>query len=475
MLRNRLNQTLTGSLLLIASLVIVGCRPYGGEKVAEYEPNLVYAYQLGERSEQSFDEPLQQTTQAVHDLFGTPDEPKLPEFLTELDEDVAAVINMDHVMTASGPPNAEGRGLYRKHCATCHGVTGNGRGPTAALLNPYPRDYRLGRFKFKSTPIGTKPAKSDIAYVIKNGIPGSSMVKIPELTDEDIEALVDYVVFLSWRGEVERSLLLEASFLDFTDPEEPEAIYTPALKDSADEDDQELWEEQWELVQDFVLEAGENWLDAEDSVAEVPERDETVVPDTFEQVLVAMQSESDSPVKQSVLRGKDLFLSEKAACAKCHGKEGKGDGTTDDYDEWTKDWTQKFNLDPLNEELHVPLIARGALPVRKVAPRNFHEGIFRGGDTPEKLYQRVALGIEGTPMPAASVGPDQIWDIVNFVRSLYDPTLNPQVPSTQASMPSDDEETAAQRGDVAASETQDIAIEPKALNRNTATQDFATK
>ena len=29
--------------------------------------------------------------------------------------------------------------LYREHCAHCHGISGDGVGPTAVFLNPYPR------------------------------------------------------------------------------------------------------------------------------------------------------------------------------------------------------------------------------------------------------------------------------------------------------------------------------------------------
>ena len=79
-------------------------------------------------------------------MFGTPDEPvALPE--TGLDE--------AKLQLAAGPVRSDivGRknGLYREHCVHCHGITGDGMGPTAAFLNPYPRDYRPGKFKFKST------------------------------------------------------------------------------------------------------------------------------------------------------------------------------------------------------------------------------------------------------------------------------------------------------------------------------------
>ncbi|RMF43350.1 MAG: cytochrome c [Planctomycetota bacterium] len=392
--------------------LLAGCERTAPTAAVQFEPNWVYAYQIGQRSEQSMDQALVEVESALEELFGTPDVPKWPAVLTE-DEEYADLVSMEHLMAASGNPSEPGRGLFRKHCAVCHGITGNGRGPTAALLNPYPRDFRLGKFKFKSTPIGSKPTKDDLFHTIQTGIPGTTMVKIPELTEQDIAALVDYVIYLSIRGQVERSLLFEAGELVYADGE---SLYDPSLKET----DPEAFEEQWEIIEDYVLDEADAWVEAEDRVKEVPERDRAVVPDTTEELLARI-AQGDSTILASIERGRELFLSEKASCSKCHGKEGRGDGQTNDYDDWAKEWTKKFGLDPEDEASQIPLIARGALPVRKVAPRNFEEGVFRGGSTPEALYQRIWLGIEGTPMPAAAVDPQDIWDLVNYVRSLYKP------------------------------------------------------
>ena len=56
--------------------------------------------------------------------------------------------------------------------AGCHGVTGDGQGPAAQYLNPPPRDYRLGQFKFTSTPRGSKPRREDLARIIRRGAKG---------------------------------------------------------------------------------------------------------------------------------------------------------------------------------------------------------------------------------------------------------------------------------------------------------------
>jgi hypothetical protein len=149
------------------------------------------------------DEASKDSTWVVETMFGTADQPKLPNVVTE-DEELAAIVSMDRLMRASGPADAEGRGLFRKHCVICHGVTGNGRGPTAAVQSPYPRDYRMGIFKFKATPRGSKPTRDDLTKLIAGGIAGTAMKRIPELTEEDIQSLVDYVIYLSWRGQHER-------------------------------------------------------------------------------------------------------------------------------------------------------------------------------------------------------------------------------------------------------------------------------
>ena len=323
-----------GYIAIISLVFCVGCRSESESVAVQFEPNLVYAYQIGQSSEQTMDQAIAESQQALEELFGTPDEPKLPEFL-ESDEALAALLSMDHLKAASGAADQEGRGLYRKHCANCHGVTGDGRGPMAALINPYPRDYRLGKFKFKSTPIGTKPTKEDIAFRIKHGIQGSQMVAIPELSDEDIAALTDYVIYLSWRGEVERNLFRECMDLFFADGD---SLYNPALKDSEDEDDQLMYEDQVYFLEDTVIRIAENWSDAQEEFMEIPERDSSLVPDTAQEVATAVKDLPDSEIAASVARGHDLFISEKAACAKCHGKDGKGDGQTNDYDEWSKDW-----------------------------------------------------------------------------------------------------------------------------------------
>jgi mono/diheme cytochrome c family protein len=330
--------------------------------------------------------------------------------------------------------------LYRVHCARCHGITGNGRGETAALVEPYPRDYRPGIFKFKSTDRGSKPLKEDLARVIKHGIAGSSMVaeyQLPDgtvgpLPDDQIAKLVDYVIYLSIRGEVERAMLDEAAME--LDLEAGDRLVDPTLKTS----DVEAFEEQWSLVTDVVEEVAGSWLDAEDAVVEVEVPDDLPVPASYEELNEMLAGDQAEALKQSIDRGRELFVGTVASCSKCHGVSGRGDGQEADYDDWTKDWTVRAGLKPDDEKSLTPLIARGALPPKTIKPRNFEEGVFRGGSEPEDLYRRLIQGIAGTPMPAVTLVEGQleerdVWHLINFVRSLkkVDETQSPETPAAE--------------------------------------------
>ncbi len=117
----------------------------------------------------------------------------------------------ERLQAAAGPigGDAEGNqwGLFRRHCAACHGTSGDGAGPSAAVLNPYPRDFRNGVFKYTSTAGGAKPLRDDLLRTFRQGIPGTAMPSFCKLPDREIEALLEYVKYLSIRGQTELYLL----------------------------------------------------------------------------------------------------------------------------------------------------------------------------------------------------------------------------------------------------------------------------
>ena len=65
-----------------------------------------------------------------------------------------------------------GRNIFLHMCVYCHGEDGNGGGTATDYLYPWPRDFRKGIFKFRSTPTGTLPKDEDLYRTIINGVPG---------------------------------------------------------------------------------------------------------------------------------------------------------------------------------------------------------------------------------------------------------------------------------------------------------------
>ncbi len=95
---------------------------------------------------------------------------------------------------ASQPP---GRVVYERHCAACHGVTGDGNGPAAVWLYPKPRNFSAGQFKIKSTPGQSLPTDDDLFQSVTRGLPGSSMPSFAYLTVRERGDVVQYVKHLT--------------------------------------------------------------------------------------------------------------------------------------------------------------------------------------------------------------------------------------------------------------------------------------
>ena len=97
---------------------------------------------------------------------------------------------------AAGDP-AAGKKNFDTLCFTCHGSTGEGNGPAGAALNPPPRNFAKGDFKFDANKDGKAGEDADLHLVIKNGAGAyggnPSMAPWGHLSDKDIDDLVAYV------------------------------------------------------------------------------------------------------------------------------------------------------------------------------------------------------------------------------------------------------------------------------------------
>ena len=95
---------------------------------------------------------------------------------------------------------ARGRNIYLHMCVFCHGKDGNGGGTATNYLYPWPRDFRKGIFKFRSTPTGTLPRDEDLYRTIVKGVSGTSMPAWEDaLSPQDTWALIKIIKSFSPR------------------------------------------------------------------------------------------------------------------------------------------------------------------------------------------------------------------------------------------------------------------------------------
>jgi mono/diheme cytochrome c family protein len=101
---------------------------------------------------------------------------------------------------AADPATLAGWPLYDRFCLACHGVRGDGNGPAAPWLDPLPRDFTAGWFKWGGTADAHAPARSALADTIRWGAPGTAMHAFgASLGDAQIDQLVEVVrAFAKW-------------------------------------------------------------------------------------------------------------------------------------------------------------------------------------------------------------------------------------------------------------------------------------
>lgn len=318
--------------------------------------------------------------QALDAMFGTPREPEVrlvPDTLS---------VQLEQDLKLGAHTLAEGSRLYRLHCLHCHGLTGDGHGPTAKWVNPHPRDYRQGLFKFQSVSqldkSDRKPRREDLYRTLEQGVEGTSMPAFNLLRSDELEALISYVIHLSIRGEIEYATLRNGY------------VYKDGHLVAKSED---VPDPVNDLLPPLATQIAEKWLDAQSKDAEI-------VPGAYP----FNESDPDYTKKmgESVRRGQAIFLADEAklkqyfpgkvanvkaaSCVACHKDYGRQ--VNFKYDAWAT----------------------------LVRPANLTTGVYRGGRRPIDIYYRIHSGINGSGMLmlGKNLEPDQIWDVVNFVRIL---------------------------------------------------------
>ncbi len=108
---------------------------------------------------------------------------------------------------------------------------------------------------------------------------------------------------------------------------------------------------------------------------------------------------------EAIARGRHVYR--RADCAKCHGDEGRGAGSS-----------------------AAELRDSAGWPIRA---RDLTAGIFKGGADPVDVYRRISIGMNGTPMPsfAATLSPAERWDLTYYLLSLARPGAYEMVKQTR--------------------------------------------
>jgi mono/diheme cytochrome c family protein len=257
-----LNTLITRTLLSVAlpAMTLAGCRPVAA-------PQFTPSAAVTALDDEAADDEERQLYRGLQDQIS---KELLQRAGTPLSPLVIGDANADRSQLWRGAD------VYATRCQQCHGVNGDGLGAQALFLNPRPRDYTKGIFKFTSTPYGAKPRRSDLIQTLRRGVTGTSMPSFADLAPEDLDAVVDYVIFLSQRGELENELVLLA---------QDEGEINP------------------EYVDESVTGIVDRWREAQSQL---------VMPLTPMPAFTA----------ESIAKGHELFLTQ--ACNKCHGVNGRG-------------------------------------------------------------------------------------------------------------------------------------------------------
>ncbi len=345
---------------------------------------------------------------ALVTLFGRPAEPKV-----QLDESIVATLKIDM------PALKDGATHYRIHCLHCHGVSGDGHGPTSRWINPHPRDFRQGMFKFQSVSQKSKsnrpPRRDDLYHTLHQGIDGTAMPAHLILKREEIEAMVSYVIHLSIRGKAEFDTLKQAFLLidgklvhEKTPRDKDGKPRTDLSKPGNEELNAELQKRIFDDVQTYAQGTAAEWV--------ASQRDEEMI----------------QPKANPYVSEKDKFASRLRGKLMFNGVGGTEKRDFRDADGEVATIEVKVDAKRAKEancvECHIDYGRRAEFRWdewgTQVRPRNFTEGIFRGGKRPADIFHRVHSGINGSGMQAYhGLEENTLWDLVNFVQALGYPKM----------------------------------------------------
>jgi mono/diheme cytochrome c family protein len=299
---------------------------------------------------------------ALRDLAGRPRYPKIDTSDDALNDRLEKELKLDRKTLAAGSV------LFRRNCLHCHGLSGDGRGPTGLWINAHPRDFRSGAFKYTS--VGgdegaRKPRRDDLRRILTFGIDGTAMPSFALMKPEDQDAVISYVIHLSIRGEAEIETIKALIEAKVNPEDEAKQPIVDRLR-------------YWAGVE------ANRWLAAS----------------TLEIKPTAAPEYKGDEALAAAARGYKFFT-RPDQCVQCHTNFGRDSDYR--YDTW------------------------GTI----VKPRNLVNNQYGGGRRPLDFYYRIHSGIRGSGMPAfplvnaqdpalkdAETRERTMWDLVALIQTL---------------------------------------------------------
>jgi mono/diheme cytochrome c family protein len=123
---------------------------------------------------------------------------------TQLAPLVAGMLLTAGIAEADSGDVRNGKLVYERNCAACHGVKGDGHGEAAEYMKTKPRDYREGTYKWRSTPSGSLPLDSDLEHTLLNGLRGTYMPPWRSLDETSRSDVIAYIKTFSPRFATEK-------------------------------------------------------------------------------------------------------------------------------------------------------------------------------------------------------------------------------------------------------------------------------
>ena len=108
---------------------------------------------------------------------------------------IAFIILIPTISYAQKGDVVAGKEIYNKECWKCHGKEGRGDGPDGANVDPKPRDFTSGVFKYRTSSYKEMlPFDRDLFQTISDGLTGTAMPTWKgKLTEKDIWDVIAYI------------------------------------------------------------------------------------------------------------------------------------------------------------------------------------------------------------------------------------------------------------------------------------------